>query len=202
MGWSYTRKPTSVSQWFKDMLTWETVTAKNTCLKTCVRSQEAYAAVETINKATGERMVWAAVFLLDCVKSSDGFDFGFKDMDETVGPYVANCPETILKLLTPTENEQAKDWRQSCWQNIESKKQLPKYGVGDTLRFKEPIQFAEGFVLDEFTCIDKRKRHFKSSSHPTVIFQLLKQQIEMREYEVLFKESDKIKGGQALLPFA
>ena len=41
-------------------------------------------------------------------------------LDETMGPNEASCPETILKLLTPTQNEHALDWRKRCLANLVS----------------------------------------------------------------------------------
>lgn len=41
--------------------------------------------------------------------------FGYKIMDEYQGPVQAKCPKSILKLLPPTDNEFAKNWRQKCW---------------------------------------------------------------------------------------
>jgi len=202
MGWMYTTRPASVSQWFKDELTWETETVKNTCLKTCVRPREAYGAVEQVNKVTGDRTVWAAVFLLDYANSSGGFDFGHKDMDETVGPNADNCPESILKLLTPTEHEFANDWRRRCWEKIERKKRQPRYSVGDTLRFKQPIEFANGYVITELTCVDKCKRRFTSPVNPMVFFRPAKRCLDAQEFEVVPKIVKKTSAEHVLLPFS
>ena len=42
----------------------------------------------------------------------------YKDIDETMMPYCFDCPQKILKQLTPTDNEYAKQWRSLCeqWQ--------------------------------------------------------------------------------------
>ena len=48
-------------------------------------------------------------------------------MDETCGPVISECPERILKLLSPldeNDNSYAKDWRERCWKRIEKKKKL------------------------------------------------------------------------------
>ena len=67
-------------------------------------------------------IVFAAVFST----STNGWDFGYKDMDETCGPYYYDCPLSILKLLTPTENNNANNWRELCKLNIEKKKKQVK----------------------------------------------------------------------------
>lgn len=100
MGWTYFQKPENIKEWFTKELTWDTETATNRCLKVAqVHLVEMYGAVETVNKATGERRVWAAVFMLDFLRKP-AFNFGYKDMDESMGPVICNCPESILNLLT------------------------------------------------------------------------------------------------------
>ena len=44
------------------------------------------------------------------------FNFGYKEMDETMMPYYFKCPKGILKLLTPTDNEYANEWRKRCYE--------------------------------------------------------------------------------------
>ena len=74
-----------------------------------------YAAVETVRGAAAERKVFAAVCLVRYnPRDREGYIFGYKDMDETVGPNEADCPEAILDLLTPTEYPYATAWRARC----------------------------------------------------------------------------------------
>ena len=68
-----------------------------------------------------EPIVFAGIFLTSVCKR-DYYDFGYKDMDETVGPCQCNCPKSILDLLTPTDSEWANQWRETCRANIASKK--------------------------------------------------------------------------------
>lgn len=60
-----------------------------------------------------ERETWAAVFLTQ-TDMKDYFNFYYKDMDETMWPYCYDCPNSILGLLSPTDNENANAWRQAC----------------------------------------------------------------------------------------
>lgn len=99
-----------------------------------VRLRTFYAAVEKLNTETGEREVWAAVFLLNFVPK-EYHNFGYKDMSEDMGPCEDECPERILKLLTPTDSEHANDWRRRCWARIEAKKARPKIVPGTVLRY-------------------------------------------------------------------
>lgn len=48
----------------------------------------------------------------------------FELQSEDEGPYYTECPISILKMLTPTENEYAKQWRDNCYEVIKRRKQL------------------------------------------------------------------------------
>lgn len=65
-----------------------------------------------------------AVVVLTSVRN--GRYFGYKDMDESELPFYYNCPESILKLLTPTENANANEWRKRCREYNLKKKELDK----------------------------------------------------------------------------
>ena len=54
-------------------------------------------------------------------------EFCYKDMTESMGPCEDHCPESILKLLTPTDSEYAKEWRERCWKRIRQKKEEAKF---------------------------------------------------------------------------
>ncbi len=66
------------------------------------------------------------VFALVALTATDKRDFGYKDMDETMHPFYYDCPIGILKLLSPTDNESAKTWREKCYERHEIKKKLNK----------------------------------------------------------------------------
>lgn len=91
-----------------------------TPIKATAVGSTVYVAVKR-EKPTGENYVYAEV-ILTSVKSSDYFNFCYKDMDETCGPFQCDCPESILRLLSPTENKNANDWRKRCHENNEEKK--------------------------------------------------------------------------------
>lgn len=111
-----------------------------------------YAAVETLKKfgakqpdgtlevkdiPAEERRVWGAVFLTS-VNSCDYYNFSYKDMSEDMGPGQADCPESILKLLSPTDNEWANEWRERCRQNAARKRSpdaLKNLPVGAVIRY-------------------------------------------------------------------
>ena len=64
------------------------------------------------------------VFAGVCLTSVDrraGFDFGYKDMDESEGPCERECPVSILNLLSHRDDEWALEWRTACRDNAAKK---------------------------------------------------------------------------------
>ncbi len=116
---------------------------------------EAYLAIE-VGDASGPKEVFAVVCLLS-YRPKDYFNFGYKDMSEDMGPYYYNCPEHILKLLTPTENKLALEWREKCWERIRAKKARPKLREGMIIKFAEPIEFTSGIKESVFQIKDLRR---------------------------------------------
>ncbi len=139
MGWTYTYKPKGVpvTEFLIDrgVLWWTGETARYAVLDSAlIRMRELYVAIERVDDRTGERKVFAGVILID-FKPKDEYNFGWKDMGEDEGPYYYDCPEKILKLLTPTDNEHAKGWREACWKKVHAKKARPKIKEGVVLRY-------------------------------------------------------------------
>ena len=142
MGWTSTHKPKGqkLTEFFIDhgTLRWSEPCAYTyTVLDSAfVNLSEYYAAVEQIEKSTGERRVWAAVFMVKLFKEDNyGHNICWKGMDESMGPNISRCPERVLKLLTPTDYEHAVEWRARCWAHIEKAKARPKIKPGMKLRY-------------------------------------------------------------------
>lgn len=70
-----------------------------------------------------EQFVFAVVFLTS-TNAKDYYSFGYKDMDESMGPGSDDCPIGILDLLSPTDNEFANAWRDRCRAKAEKKKAI------------------------------------------------------------------------------
>lgn len=60
--------------------------------------------------------VWCCICMTSTT-TTDYFNFGYKDMDEFMGPYNYDCPDRILDLLSPTDSEWANEWRRKCREN-------------------------------------------------------------------------------------
>lgn len=103
-------------------------------LKSVMVGSVYYAAAKS---SVGENQVFAVVFLTS-VDRNDYFNFSYKAMTEHEGPCEARCPESILKLLTPTDDTYANNWRQRCYENVDKKrnpKALPNLPVGAVIQF-------------------------------------------------------------------
>lgn len=148
MGWTFYPKPQNVKADLDNQLTWQSETGARRVLDSAiVGANEYYAAVEYIDPQ-GNREVWAAVFLLKfCPKARDGYTFGYKDLTENCGPYAWRCPIRILELLTETQNEYARAWREKCRAYHAARKSKPALRDGITIQIENaPIHC--GIKLD------------------------------------------------------
>ena len=103
-----------------------------------------YAAVTSLKKYVGndryedlpedDQFTFAVVFLT-IVDMKDYYNFSYKDMDESCGPFSYDCPESILKLLSPTDNEFALNWRKKCREHLQKRKTLKNAPIGTTIEF-------------------------------------------------------------------
>lgn len=96
---------------------------KYTILKASAVGSTVYLAIEKVTD--NEKIVFGAVYLTS-TNMKEYNNFSYKGMDETCGPNQIDCPESILKMLTPTENEYANEWRNDCWENIRKKQEKRK----------------------------------------------------------------------------
>ena len=93
-----------------------------------------YAAVR---KPDGE--VFAVVNLLDR-KGDSYYNFGYKPMDESVGPVEHEAPRKVLEALTPLPPkpegderdmwEYARDWRRRAWKALEDREKQAAFRKG------------------------------------------------------------------------
>lgn len=97
-----------------------------------------------------------AAFALVCLvrwnpNSSTREHFGYKDMDESMGPHEADCPQRILDLLTPTDRPYAIEWRARCRANLALRRRPLRDGM--RIRFDAPLTFTDGYEGDEFIVV-------------------------------------------------
>lgn len=111
-------------------------------LKSSMKSSVYYAAVKKTKFSEPEKATVFAAICMTSVNLKDHFNFSYKDMDETCGPYYYDCPVGILKLLSPTNNEYALNWRKKCREKTKEKRnpyRLSNLPVGSIVKFKAPF---------------------------------------------------------------
>lgn len=189
MGWTYAHKDSSLSmkEFFKQEFGFAT-DRRAVGLLDCavVNLREAYLAFEDLDKATGRREVFAMVCILD-YKPNDFYNLGYKDMEESEGPHYCNCPERILKLLTPTTNEYALKWRKKCWERIEKMKSMPKFGEGDIIEFEEPMLFSDGTEHSRLRLVDRRRLRFEDPDGGYGYYRLSRELLIFTPFRVIRK---------------
>jgi hypothetical protein len=108
-----------------------------------------YAAVKVV--ATGE--VFAGITL---VKRSHG-ELAKKTGSEDEGYGYHDCPAKVFKLLTPTTNAYAIEWRAKVAEHLAKKKATPKVVVGSRVVFTHPIKFTDGSELKDFIFLGRNR---------------------------------------------
>lgn len=119
-------------------------------LKSSMVGNVYYAAIEPLKKYAGkdkegndvyedleknERKIFAVVFFTS-TDMKDYFNFSYKDIHESCGPFAYDCPLSILKLLSPTNDEWALEWRRKCYEKHEKKKNsIGKLPIGTKIKF-------------------------------------------------------------------
>lgn len=166
MGWTYTYKgkKESIKDFFRRKFDYEREDGRYGRVVDCavVGLRTAYIAYET-GDAAGSREVSAVVCLLD-YRPHDCHNFGYKDMSETMHPFCYDCPERILRLLTPTDSESANRWREKCWENVRARKARPRLAKGVVIEFDEPVVFSSGFEERTFRVVDPRRLIFEDAA--------------------------------------
>ncbi len=121
----------------------------------CPQNRTYYAAAQVMTNGAGGEVFAIICKILWNPGSKTGEQFGYKDMTESMGPCEDGCPQHILDLLTPTDEEHALDWRRRCAENL--KRRSRKIADGDRIRLEQPVTFSDGHVGQEFI-VEKRGR--------------------------------------------
>lgn len=142
MGWTiYPHTPRDPKAEIARLCTWETDIYTAEVIHHVIRGSTHFVAIKKTPKP-GEAMIvpdfqladdgsfiFAAVFLTR--KDRDG-SWGYKDMDETMGPYVRPPSKKFVAQLSPTTSDYANNWRAKA--NIKTLR--PK--IGDVVRLHKP----------------------------------------------------------------
>lgn len=154
MGWTTMAMPEEGARAFLDSLhSWRNDQQSYQVIDSAlVGGREYYAAVERIEAANGDRMVFAGIALVH-ISRRQGEEFGYKSMSEDMGPTANACPLRILNKLTATNHQTSLLWRASCRvaaAHRSTKGKGPRLVPGQRIRFARPIRFSNGAELSEF----------------------------------------------------
>lgn len=107
-----------------------------------------------------EQEIHGYIFLTS-TNMKDYFNFSYKPMDEFMGPYCYDCPESILKLLSPVpEDSWAYEWREKCRENIKKRKDpdsLKNLPLGSVIYFENPWDRIVGIPKGTMITLTKTK---------------------------------------------
>lgn len=152
MGWLYMQSlggHLGPRAYLDDQFTYERPEHRCRVLRSALVAMRTYYAAVEIVRCGGEREVTALVCLVRYnPRDREGYIFGYKDQDESMGPCESECPPAILDLLTPTERPYAVAWRERCRAAAARRASTPKLRSGQTIVFAEPITFADGATFD------------------------------------------------------
>ena len=138
-----------------------------------------YAAITTLRKYVGEdadgrsiyesipeneQTIWGCV-MLTSVDNNNYYNFNYKDMSEDMGPCCYDCPESILNLLSPTNNEYANEWRKKCRDRIEKKKRLGKVQLGQFITFIAQHETTSGVKPGDAVTLMKKRSFFSKRNY-------------------------------------
>ena len=152
MGWTFTHKPKdqSVKAFFEK----EFKSEHGRVLDCAVKNRVAYIAFERSN-GSGRREVFCIIALLQ-YRPRDQFNFGYKDMDECMGPFAADCPARILDLLTDTDDKIALKWRKTCCEHLAREKRIKKLQPGTVIELATELRFTDGRRLKRLRLVSRR----------------------------------------------
>jgi hypothetical protein len=135
------------------------------CATVSPRSEGAFYAAVRTNEGPEAGQVWAFVSLVWW--TGGYYNFGYKDMDETMGPNAAEAPARVLDALTPLpecagcrplrgqygscSTCTAREWRADCRVVADNRARAARVKPGQVVRFAKPIQFTSGTELDTLT---------------------------------------------------
>jgi hypothetical protein len=152
MGWtSFSMRGQSVKEWFRKE--WDYEGSKYEVIDSAlVERSSLYGAIR--KKDTGE--IFCAVFLIRWSKGY--YNFSYKDMTEHVGPSVCNCPQRIMKLLSPLNDENdpngwARAWRKRVEEYWNTRNTINSGGI---IKTENPVSFTSGDEYQYFKKVGRK----------------------------------------------
>lgn len=92
-----------------------------------------------------------------------------KMQDEEMGPYDTQCPDRLLDMLDPTDNDYANEWREKCRAYNAKIAQAKSIKAGTTIVLTKPVEFSGGYgSASRFTYTGKQARFYAPEIGVTV----------------------------------
>jgi hypothetical protein len=163
-GWLYQDDPVDDPlSYLKDKYNYDCDTHTLQTLDGARFSNTVYLAVKSTDKKTTRSFVFAAVILISNTKK-DGF--GYKDMSESIGPCQCDCPQRIMRLLSPIADiprpGYTADWRaRVAARRIERRQRQQlrnSLHVGSLVTLPSPTRFSGGITASQFRVAYFRRR--------------------------------------------
>ena len=166
MGWTFQDEPLrgeTPAARITRLFTHEGASQRLSVLAAATVRGTVYAAVRVEDRTTGRAHVLCAVVL---VRNSLREGFGYKEMDETMGPAACDPPAHILALLSPVEDipnpRFAAAWRARVAERAAARAREAsarrRLAVGDVLRPPAPVRLTGGHEAVAFRVAAVRAR--------------------------------------------
>lgn len=172
MGWLYSHKPAHVGAaefirqenfnwWEKCVIKHATTTKGVFCVTRVAKADiEQWDYYSKIYVPENDEIRSIVMWMIKHERNpSDGYNFGRKDVTETMGPYDCEAPASILRAASPlrevTEGcpeslKWAAAYRERCWAKIAAQSKRRAIKEGDRVRLPAPVRFTTGFECAEF----------------------------------------------------
>lgn len=103
-------------------------------------------------------------------RGEPGYDFGYKDITETMGPCERGCPQRLLNLASPFQPDYTgygRQWRDDCRakRQAENSNRAKRPKPGQIFRTHTPVTFTDGSSHSEFTCVQVQRRGRKRTAY-------------------------------------
>ena len=109
-----------------------------------------------------EQPTFGVVFLTS-VNSRNYDNFSYKKIEETSGTMETDCPASIIRLLSNTNQKYALNWRNACLENArkrkasrKSRKELAELPVGSVIEFQSEWSFSSASHVGETIRLTKQ----------------------------------------------
>jgi uncharacterized protein DUF6927 len=164
MGWLYQSDPVeNPLAYLSDKYNYDGDTHSLQTLDGARIGNTVYLAIRSTDKKTARSFVFAAVILISNTKKHG---FGYKDMTESMGPCQCDCPQRIMRLLSPVADiphpGYTADWRARVAARHQERRQQQRrqrsLRVGSLVTLPNPVRFSDGIAASQFRVAYFRRR--------------------------------------------